>query len=413
MMKQSGCDTPLVALKPVDETLEHLLSQAKPVTEIEWLATEAALGRVLAEDQLAAVSVPAWDNSAMDGYALRYADLQAGEPLTVAQRIPAGAVGTFLERGTAARIFTGAPVPEGSDTVVMQEHCLCEGDQLSLTQPVTEGANIRRIGEDVKEGEVILNRGICLAPQHLGLAASVGLAKLPVYHRLKVAILCTGDELIPPGEPLGAGQIHDSNRYTFTGLLQALGCEVLDLGRVADDFEATQKALAEAAEKADLVLASGGVSVGEEDHVKAAVESLGELSLWRIAIRPGKPLAFGFIGETPFIGVPGNPVSLFVTVAILARPYILRCQGRQQVEPNSFLVAADFDWPRPDKRREYMRVRLSSNEQGQLVAQAHPSRSSGVLSSVTWSDGLAVLAEGRVYQQGDLLEFIPFSELMG
>ncbi|MDQ7075016.1 MAG: molybdopterin molybdotransferase MoeA [Gammaproteobacteria bacterium] len=406
----SGCDSATV-LKPIEETLEHLLSQAKPVTEIEWLATEAALGRVLAEDQLAAVSVPAWDNSAMDGYALRYADLQAGKPLTVAQRIPAGAVGTFLESGTAARIFTGAPVPEGADTVVMQEHCQRDDDLLTLAHEVAKGANIRRIGEDVRQGEVILNQGVKLSPQHLGLAASVGLAKMPVYRRLKVAILCTGDELIPPGEPLGAGQIHDSNRYTFIGLLQALGCEVIDLGRVADDFVATQEALSEAAAKADLVLASGGVSVGEEDHVKAAVESLGALSLWRVAIRPGKPLAFGFVGETPFIGVPGNPVSLFVTVAILARPFILRCQGRDAVLPNSFSVRSGFDWSRPDKRREYMRVRLYS-EQGQLTAEAHPSRSSGVLSSVTWSDGLAILPEGKAHKKGDLLEFIPFSELL-
>ncbi|MDQ7015493.1 MAG: molybdopterin molybdotransferase MoeA [Gammaproteobacteria bacterium] len=407
----SGCDT-ATALKPIEETLEHLLSQAKPVTEVEWLATETVLGRVLAEDQLAAVSVPAWDNSAMDGYALRHADLQADTPLTVAQRIPAGAVGTFLEPGTAARIFTGAPVPEGADTVVMQEHCQRDADLLILTHEVAKGANIRRIGEDVRQGEVILNQGAKLSPQHLGLAASVGLAKMPVYRRLKVAILCTGDELIPPGEPLGAGQIHDSNRYTFIGLLQALGCEVIDLGRVADDFIATQEALAEAAAKADLVLASGGVSVGEEDHVKAAVESLGRLSLWRVAIRPGKPLAFGFVGETPFIGVPGNPVSLFVTVAILARPFILRCQGREQILPSSFAVKAGFDWPRPDKRREYMRVRLHS-EQGQLTAEAHPSRSSGVLSSVTWSDGLAILPEGKAHKNGDLLEFIPFSELLG
>jgi len=396
-----------------EAALERLLGQARPVAEHEWVPIARALGRVLAEPVVSAIDVPPWDNSAMDGFALRTLDL-TGERTTlrVSQRIPAGAAPYPLEPGTAARIFTGAPVPAGADAVAIQEVCEAQGDEVRVPQ-VAAAANIRRAGEDIRRGQVVITAGERLAPQHLGLAASVGVAELGVYRRLRVAVLSSGDELRMPGEPLGPGQIYNSNQFTLIGLLQALGCEVHNPGIVADTLEATCDALAAAAAEADLVLASGGVSVGEEDHVKPAVERLGSLDLWKIAIRPGKPLAFGQIRGTPFIGMPGNPVSVFVTFCLFARPFILRMQGvAGEVLPLPLRVRADFDWPKPDKRREFVRARLTAGADGEPRVEVHPSRSSGVLSSVAWANGLALIPEGRALVRGDAIEFLPLSELL-
>jgi molybdopterin molybdotransferase len=415
-MSECGCDSPKSgpALKSIEEALEFLLARAKPVAEVEQLPISEALGRVLAEPVTSPIEVPPWNNSAMDGYALNSTDLQGDSPrLPVSQRIPAGSMGSHLEPGTAARIFTGAPVPPGADTVVIQEACEQDGDAVIIRQAPSPGANIRAAGEDIKAGAKILVQGIRLGPQHLGLAASVGVAELSVHRRLKVAVFSSGDELVMPGETLGVGQIYNSNQFTLSGLLQALGCEVIQLGIVEDSLEATCEALARGAEQADLVVASGGVSVGEEDHVKPAVEQLGSLDLWKIAIRPGKPLAFGHIGETPFIGTPGNPVSLFVTFCIFARPYILRTQGvTEDVAPLPIMAKADFEWTKPDKRREYARARMAFNDQGETVVSLYPSRSSGVLSSVVWANGLVVIPEHKTLAKGDPVMFIPYGELI-
>ncbi|MES9923161.1 MAG: gephyrin-like molybdotransferase Glp [Candidatus Thiodiazotropha endolucinida] len=408
------CDSHQAQLKPVDEALAFLLDQVKPITQHETLALEESLGRVLAAPVKSQVDVPPWDNSAMDGFAVNSNDLQSDEVrLHVAQRIPAGSVGTSLEAGTAARIFTGAPVPENADAVVIQEVCRIDGEVVVIMESPAIGANIRKAGEDILQGEEILPSGIKLDAQHLGLAASVGVAELSVFRRLKVAVFSSGDELVMPGEALKAGQIYNSNQFTLSGMLQRLGCEVIQLGIVEDTFEATCDALSRAAEEADLVLASGGVSVGEEDHVKPAVERLGSLELWKIASRPGKPLAFGYIGETPFMGAPGNPVSLFVTFSLFARPFILRMQGLSgEVRPKSVSVIAGFEKDATDKRQEYARGRLELNGHGQAVVKLYPNRSSGVLSSVVWANGLAVLPPLTAIKPGDPVDFIPYNELM-
>ena len=401
------------ALKPVNEALDFLLSHAQAISETETVSCSDALGRVLAQPVKSRVNVPPWNNSAMDGYAFNYADIDEGQSVSISQRIPAGSSGSELDRGTVARIFTGAPIPPGADTVVMQEHCSCDGDVIKIDKMPDPGANVRMAGEDVAIDEVVLEAGTMLKPQHLGLAASVGVGQLTVYRRLRVGVFSSGDELVMPGEALEAGQIYNSNQFTLTGLLQSLNCEVVNLGIVEDTFEATCDALSAAAKKADLILASGGVSVGEEDHVKPAVEKLGSLELWKIAIRPGKPLAFGHVEDVPFIGAPGNPVSLFVTFCVFARPFIKVMQGDEgSIKPVMVQAKANFDWHRPDKRREYARARLSVNQNGQQVVDVYPSRSSGVLSSVTWANGLAVIEKGQVLEKGDDISFIPFSELL-
>jgi len=412
-MTESACTPGASGLRSYDEALALLLGHARPVLRHEHVALHDALGRVLAAPVVSRIDVPGWDNSAMDGYAVRSADLAGDGPrLRVAQRIAAGTAGAGLEAGTAARIFTGAPVPPGADTVVIQEACERDGDFVSIRQVPKVGANIRRAGEDIRAGADVIAAGTRLGPAHLGLAASVGVAELAVRERLRVALFCSGDELVMPGQPLGPGQIYNSNQFTAAALLRALGCEVVNLGIVEDSLDATCEALSRGAAAADLVLATGGVSVGEEDHVKPAVERLGSLDLWKIAIRPGKPLAFGRIGDTPFIGTPGNPVSLFVTFVLFARPFILRMQGRGDVDPVVVPAVSDFDWPKPDKRREYVRARLEAAEGGVARVKIHPSRSSAVLSSVAWASGLAVIPEGRVLERGDPIDFLPFSELL-
>lgn len=415
-MSDCGCSSVTEpSMKPLEEALALLLAHAQAVSEHELVSLAEANGRVLAEPVVSKINMPPWDNSAMDGYAVNRADLKsAPSTLAISQRIPAGAAPQPLAAGTAARIFTGAPVPPDADAVVIQEVCVQEGEQVTINELPEPGANIRYAGEDTRIGQEVLQAGTRLGAQHLGLAASVGAGELVVYRRLKVALFSSGDELINPGKPLGPGQIYNSNEYTLQALLQSLGCEIVSLGIVEDTFEATCDALSAAAAQADLVMTSGGVSVGEEDHLKPAVEALGSLDLWKIAIRPGKPLAFGHIDGTPFIGTPGNPVSLFVTFCLFARPFILKQQGVRDTEltPTPILARADFDWPKAEKRREFARAQLNLDAQGQAQVSLYSSRSSGVLNSLTWANGLAILPELQTLARGEMVKFLPFSELL-
>jgi molybdopterin molybdotransferase len=397
----------------VDEALSFLLAGARPVADTEDVPTLAATGRVLARPQHSALNVPSVDNTSMDGYAVYAADCASGAArLPVSQRVAAGSVPQPLARGTAARIFTGAAVPPGADAVVMQELCAHEGDTVIVKHRPEPGEWVRRVGEDIRAGSEILAAGMKLRPQDTGLAASVGLAALPLYRRLKVAVFFTGDELVMPGEPLPPGRIYNSNRFTLNGLLQLFGCEVSDHGIVPDRLEATRAVLREAAAGNDLIITSGGVSVGEEDHIKPAVEAEGRLSMWKIAVKPGKPLAFGEVNaasghQAHFIGLPGNPVSSFATFLIFVRPFILRCQGVAGVEPRAVALRADFDWPKPDARREFLRVKL--NADGGL--DLYPNQSSAVLTSAVWSDGLVDNPARHPISHGETVKFLPFSEL--
>ncbi|MCB4358365.1 molybdopterin molybdotransferase MoeA [Quatrionicoccus australiensis] len=396
-----------------EEALDKLLSAATPVEEVRALPLTATAGRVLAVAQASTVAVPPLDNSAMDGYAVRVADIAAaGVCLPVSQRIPAGTVGTPLQPGTAARIFTGAPVPVGADAVVMQELCEHGEGGVVINHLPHAGENIRRAGEDISIGGQILSAGMKLRPQDVALAASAGLPELPVYRRLRVGVFFTGDELVQPGEPLPPGAIYNSNRYALRALLEGLGCEVRDLGTVADTLDATRDALRRAAEDNDLIITSGGVSVGEEDHVKPAVEAEGRLDMWKIAIKPGKPLAFGEVrksdGKAWFIGLPGNPVSAFVTFLIMVRPFILRLQGVAEVLPHSYTLRADFDWKKPDPRTEFLRGRLN----GAGGVELFKNQGAGVVTSLSWGDGLIVKAPQQVIAAGESVRFIPFAELL-
>ena len=405
----------------VREALDVLLAASRPVLDVDTIPTLAANGRVLAADQLATIDVPSADNTQMDGYAVRCADCASGQAtLRVTQRIPAGHVGQALEPGTAARIFTGALIPPGADAVVMQEQCEAVGDSVTIHHAPRDGEWIRRKGEDIGNGGVILTAGSRLRSQELGLAASVGLAALPVHRRLRVAVFFTGDELSMPGEvaasDLKPGAIFNSNRFTLRGLLENFGCEITDFGIVPDTLDATRATLRDAAREHDLIITSGGVSVGEEDHIKPAVEAEGRLSMWQIAVKPGKPLAFGEVrregrpdgGNAFFIGLPGNPVSSFVTFLLFVRPFLLRLQGvRGPVEPQGYLVRADFDLPKGDRRNEFLRARM--NAAGGL--ELFPNQGSGVLTSTVWGDGLIDNPPGNAIAAGDLVRFIPFAEL--
>ena len=395
-------------LLSVDEALNVLLAGARPVADIETIPTLQATGRVLAQAQTSSMDVPPMDNAAMDGYAVRLADLtHADTRLRVAQRIAAGAVGTPLAHGTAARIFTGAPIPVGADAVVMQEFCATEGDHVLVRKHPQPEEWIRRRGADIQTGSVVLQSGLRLRAQDTGLAASVGIANLPVHRRVRVALFFTGDELVMPGEPLPPGRIYNSNRFTLNGLARSFGCDVTDYGIVPDRLDATREVLRRAAADNDLIVTSGGVSVGEEDHIKPAVEAEGSLLMWKIAMKPGRPLAFGRVGHAAFIGLPGNPVSSFVTFLIFVRPFLLRTQGVQRVAPQALDARADFDWLRPDTRREFLRARW--NEQGGL--DLYPTQDSAVLTSTAWADGFVDNPASQVVRAGDRVRFLPFSEL--
>lgn len=415
-------NAPRAPLMPLDEALSRLLSQITALGRTERLATFDADGRVLAEDVVSALQVPAFDNSSMDGYAVRCADLaEPGTPLRVTQRIPAGHVGQALGAGEAARIFTGAPIPLGADAVVMQEdtewlETAGQLPQVRVQVRPQPGQWIRRSGEDVQKGATVLAAGTRLSPAELGLAASLGLAHLTVSARPRVALFSTGDELVMPGdvppESMPPGAIYNSNRFFLKALLHRMGCEVSDLGIVPDQREASVAALKSAADHHELILTSGGVSVGEEDHVKPAVQQLGHLDLWQISMKPGKPLAYGQVrrssqaGHAHFVGLPGNPVSSFVTFLLMVRPLLLQLQGAQSKPLQPWRLPAHFDLPKGDKRREFLRARRNAEGGVELF----PNQSSGVLTSVVWGEGVVDNPAGRSIARGDLVDFIPFSD---
>ena len=399
-------------LLSVDEALQVLLSGASTVAETEDVPTLEATGRVLARVQVSAMDVPPMDNSAMDGYAVRAADVRAPETrLRVAQKIMAGAVGRPLAPGTAARIFTGAPIPSGADAIVMQEFCAVDGDHVVVKKVPAPEEWIRRKGSDIRASDPVLAAGIRLRPQDTGLAASIGIKSLPVYRRVRLALFFTGDELVMPGDPLPPGRIYNSNRFTLNGLAGTFDCEVRDYGIVPDSLEATRAVLRRAAGECDLIVTSGGVSVGEADYVKPAVEAEGSLLMWKIAMKPGRPLAFGRVGHdekaAAFIGLPGNPVSSFVTFLIFVRPFLLRMQGVADVAPRALEARADFDWSDPDPRREFLRVKWNSH--GGL--DLYPTQDSAVMTSTAWADGFVDNLPNHVIRAGDIVRFLPFSEL--
>jgi molybdopterin molybdotransferase len=413
MTQQAQGATPRPALRPLEDALAQLLGHATPLAGTESVSTFDADGRVLARDLVSPLQVPPQDNSSMDGYAVRIEEIpDEGVSLPVSQRIPAGSAAQPLRPGTAARIFTGAPVPQGADAIVMQEDTEADGERVRILRVPDRGQWIRASGEDVRKGSVVLAAGDRLGPASLGLAASIGCDALEVARRPKVALFSTGDELVMPGAVAPAdmkpGAIYNSNRFFLRALLRRLGCEVNDLGIVPDKRDATIEALARAAKSNDLILTSGGVSVGEEDHIKPAVQSLGTLDLWQIAMKPGKPFAYGRVHDAHFIGLPGNPVSSFVTFLLLVRPFLLKLQGATQLAPNAIHLPAHFTLPRADKRREFLRARRTAEGGVQLV----PNQSSGVLTSAVWADGLVDNPPGRTIARGDMVAFLPLAELL-
>lgn len=403
---------------PVEVALDQLLAAATVELQRQRVPTIDALNRVLAVDLHASFDQPAADNSAVDGYAVRSSEIEAGRIMSISQRIAAGDAGTELTPGTVARIFTGAPVPTGADAVVMQEDSRILPEGVMLTSVPMAGANIRRRGHELTAGSLLLPAGTRLRPQELGLIASVGLAEIELYRPLRVAVLSTGRELLEPGmtDPaqLATGaRLFNSNRFILAGLLSALGCQIHDFGIVDDSLMATRRVLEQAAAVADLVITTGGASVGEEDHMITAIEQLGALQMWQLAIKPGKPFAFGRVGQTPIMALPGNPAAVLVTFCILCRPYLLRRQGVRQVAPLTVQAQAAFSITKAGNRREYLRARLVENGVGRSRIELHPNQGSGVLLSAAWANGLAVVEPGRTVQPDDLVDFHPFAGLLG
>jgi molybdopterin molybdotransferase len=398
-------------MKTFDDALNYLISQAIPTIKTQQVNIGLALGKTLAENIVAKVDVPAHDNSMMDGYALNVENLKNRQVFSVSQRIAAGDVGQTLTNNTLARIFTGAPIPKGANAVIMQEETEQNGDEILITALKTKaGQNIRVIGEDIAKNSIILNKGHKLRAQDLGLISSIGIAKVTVYKPLTIATFTSGNELLEPGEKLQEGKIYNANRYVLAGIIPQLGFELIDLGTVEDTLEATIEAMSQAAKVADIVITTGGVSVGEEDHIKPAIEHLGSLDLWKVKMKPGKPLAFGNIKGVPFIGLPGNPVSAFATFMLFARPYLLSMQGQTNQLPSPVWLPANFEWNKTSFRREFARAKLTNQAQKTWV-EIHPNQSSGVLSSVVWADGFVVIPEDTAIKKGDLVAYYSFADL--
>ncbi|MDK1022919.1 MAG: molybdopterin molybdotransferase MoeA [Gammaproteobacteria bacterium] len=402
-------------LTPVNEVIASLLDAAVCTDRTERVGISHAMGRIAAEDQVSAVNVPPGDNSAMDGYALNVESgmaIKPGVPLSVSQRIPAGNVGEELAPGTLARIFTGAELPAGANAVIMQEQVDVAGDQVVLQRLPRIGENVRQWGQDICKGQLVIEQGTKLDAPEMGLLASIGLADVSVYKKLKIALLTTGDELVQPGTPLNSGQIYNSNLYLMQGLIHKLNMEVVELDVVADEPDKTEEALRFAAEHSDCIVSSGGVSVGDEDYVKSAVEKLGKLDIWRIKMKPGKPLAFGEVLGTPFFGLPGNPVSTFVTFCILARPYLLKYQGCSTVLPRMYKFPSGFDY-QGGSRLEYLRVRLRDDGRGGTEIEKYPQQGSGILTSTSWATALAVIEPESSIEKGQHIGVLLKQDLVG
>ena len=400
-------------LMPVDEAIHRLLDQVPPPPLSHMIPLDQAMGRVLAADIHSPVNLPAWDNSAMDGYALRAADLPAqGGYLPIGGRIAAGdPAGAPLLAQQVVQIFTGAPLPPGADTVVPQERCRVEEGRVWLPA-VNVGEHVRYKGEEVSRGDLLLKTGKRLRAQELGLLAGAGVAQVKVYRPLQVCLLSSGNELREPGDHLAPGQIYNSNRYCLAALLRGWGVEVHDYGVMADELAASRHALTLASSECDLLLSSGGVSVGEEDHLKQAIEALGSVDFWRLAIQPGKPLAFGNVIGKPWIGMPGNPSAALITALVVVRPFLLRAQGMTDVLPRPVAVPAGFDWLQRNKRRQYLRAKLIPDADGRLSVELHPQQSSAMLTAACWADGLAVIeCEQQVLKHDNVL-FLSFADLM-
>ncbi|SET72806.1 molybdopterin molybdotransferase [Pseudomonas sp. NFR09] len=405
----SPCDSG--DLLPVEEAIEQLLAQAPPPPATEMLALAQALGRVTAEEVFSPRDLPGWDNSAMDGYALRAFDVpEQGGYLEVVGRIAAGhSTDVPLQPGQAVRIFTGAPLPPGADSVVPQERCRVYGQRI-WCPPLRLGEHVRKRGEELQRGQRVLSAGKRLRAQELGLLAAAGIPRVKVYRPLRVCLLSSGDELREPGESLAPGQIYNSNRYLVAALLRGWGVEVHDYGVMADALAASRDALMLASSECDLLLTTGGVSVGEEDHLKQAIQALGKVEFWRLAIQPGKPLAFGQVAGKPWIGLPGNPTAALVTTLIVARPFLLRAQGVERVLPVPVSVPAAFEWLKPNKRRQYLRARLSPDSDGQLRAILHPQQSSAMLAAACWADGLVIVEREQQVLKGAAVPFLSFAD---
>lgn len=401
------------ALTDIDDALEHILHDVLVSTKSEEVELSDASGRVIAEIIKAKINVPAYDNSAMDGFAINTDFVKnPGITLPISQIIPAGKTGAELAPGTAARIFTGAPIPAGANAVILQEDTDYDEKQVEIKQVPLAQQNIRLCGHDIQQGNTIFDQGYKLLPQDIGMLASLGISNVKVCTPLRVAILNTGDELVTPGEQLKPGQIYESNSFTLDALLQSLGMQTQKLGIVKDDLQSTQQALLKASEEADCIISSGGVSVGDADYIKAAVENLGNLSLWKLAIKPGKPFSFGRVGETPFFGLPGNPVAVFVTFLMLVQPYLLKMQGANTIQAERYLLPAGFELSESGARQEYIRVRLHKSPQGKQELIRFTNQGSSVMTSTSWADGLAIIPINSTIEKGDLLEFLPYTGLL-
>ena len=403
------------SLMSADDALSFLIDSASVTAMTEAVSLDDSLDRILASDIHSTINVPGFDNSAMDGYTIALKDSQVAQEnlsFDVVDRIAAGSTGNDLKIGNAARIFTGAPIPNGANTVVMQEECTLSEDksQITVKRAINLNENIRPTGNDILKDNVILSSGRQIKPQDISLAASVGVGELVVFKKIKVGVFFTGDELVEPGNPLTPGKIYNSNRYALVALLKQVGCDVINLGNIEDKLDATCEALEALESQCDLIMTTGGVSVGEEDHVKPAVEKLGELNLWKIRMKPGKPLAYGKVKQTPFIGLPGNPVSSFVTFCIFSLPFIKKMQGNSDYESKILKVKTNFDCKRAKPRREYARVRIDHSTETPL-ANLFPKQGSDVMSSVVWADGIIEIPENTTFETGTILSYYSMSEL--